>query len=105
MIKTVTKQQMAEFIMEQPDDREVEFRESIAVSDCGCIMIQYAEHNVPWTKYCGLYKFKGENGETLAYLGTEYFTFWPGASMSNFPEKSRFTYGELKNHVRSLGLV
>jgi hypothetical protein len=101
----VTRKELAAWIMTQPDDREVEFRQNRSHMDCGCVMMQYAKDNVPETTYCGLYDFRNDDDQQLGVLDTEYFTFWPGASIIKFPGQSRFTYKEIKEHVRSLGLV
>jgi hypothetical protein len=59
-MKKITKQQMIDFIMAQPDDRPINMRQNefdVNKDDCGCLMVEFAKdyHNITEGRiYAGL---------------------------------------------------
>jgi|LakMenEpi03Aug12_release.lakeMendotaPanAssembly.Ray.scaffolds.fasta_scaffold16366_18 hypothetical protein len=95
-MKVVTREDMIEFIQQQPDDRQVRFGENLAGDTCGCIMVQYARYaGIKFSScgYCGWWRGGACKAE-LEY-GTMFSVFWPGLS--------NCTYRDIKQHLKEKG--
>ena len=95
----VTKKQFADFILSQPDDREFNMRGNFTDSKCGCLMVQYgAENNFGEYDGCGFNVWEDKD-VVICEFDSSVSTvneFLP----KNIPKPT--TYGEIKDHVRSL---
>ncbi len=95
----ITKQQMVDFIFSQPDEREVDMVQAHPEASCGCVMVHYGkEHNIPFS-FCGTSAFSVKELITAVLIDCNYGTFWSSPSLT-----SKYTYKELKEHLRAKGL-
>lgn len=101
--QSVTRQDMVDSIMAQPDEREVDFDQTRINSECGCVMVHYGKAKGFQFYSCG-YNFwlaSSENGGVFrsAILEGSFNRFIPpGPGM-------RFTYAQLKEHCKETGWV
>lgn len=97
----VTRQDMVDFIMAQPDEREVDFDQTRIRDECGCLMVQYGKANGFRFYRCGpaSWVVPAEYGGGFAATLTQgtFAQFVPvGPGM-------RFTYAEVKQHCKEMG--
>lgn len=86
-MKTVTIQEMVDYIMAQPPDRKVNWGENLSIHECGCLMIQFArDNNIPAIE-CGISRWYPKATSTKPVLpiavlekGFEYAHFQPKVS-------------------------
>lgn len=91
-MRTVTKQELIDFVDAQPDDRPVDFNQFYSIEDCGCLMVHFGKEVL---KLKG--RFSCDNtrwiveGNVLAHLQGENFIFY---NIVSDPQVK--TYGKLK---------
>jgi hypothetical protein len=54
-MKTITKQELIDYINSQPDDKRVDMRQCSVLGNCGCVMVQYSKEilNITDPFWCG----------------------------------------------------
>lgn len=69
-MKTVTKQELRDFIFAQDDDREVKMNESDTNCECGCIMVHFGKEQlrIEESFRCGTVTIQNEHRKDLAML-------------------------------------
>ena len=51
MKRTITEDQIVDFIFDRPADKAVNMREPCSSDPCGCVMVQYAKEKLKGFKY------------------------------------------------------
>jgi hypothetical protein len=102
-IPLITKQQMIDFIMAQPDDRPINMLNPDyypSSNKCGCLMVEYAKDNFKISDECINVGFsaiyKGNDMEDVAELTFD----MDDLVIGGFENESK-TFGELKKHLKN----
>jgi hypothetical protein len=95
----IKKQDIVNWVFKQPDDREVRFDEPGGASECGCVMVQYARDAKIDFFSCGVRTWERKDGTFVSLDRGTYSAFRPSY------QKWAFTYGEIKDFLKSKGEV
>jgi hypothetical protein len=102
MIPFITKKEMFDYIMKQPDDRPIDMLQCNVLpnsTECGCLMVEYTKDVFGITDasistgHTGIYA--GDNMDDVAELAFDMYDF-----VKNGFENESKTFGELKKCLK-----
>jgi hypothetical protein len=94
----VNKEEFAQYVIDQPDDRPVNFGESYYEDDCGCLMVHFGKDKGWVFNDAGKVSWRGESGKPFAELvDCNFRSFFP----DNRRKDSLF-YSELKPKAKKI---
>jgi hypothetical protein len=91
----ITRQNMIDFIMSQPDDKPVDFRGNHIDAECYCPMMEYAIQNNIRCDEAGTWTL-WDKGRVAARLPQD-------TQYSDFKPENPKTYSDLKKHLMNKG--
>lgn len=97
-MKTITANEMLDYIFSQPPEKPVDWLENEPGAKCGCLMFQFAKDMGLGELHCGFRTWYLPNSEKLVAqfeIGLTYENFRP-----NTYGKSINTYKELQEHCK-----
>lgn len=102
-IKTITEQEIIDFIKSQPDDRKLNLVDNYSGDPCGCVMVQYGKDVLKIQEnFACCYRYitlvVGQEEQHVASLDKHIVDIIGKANWNSLPD----TYGELKG---LMGLV
>lgn len=75
--KIVTREEVENFILSQPDEREISFEQNKTCDSCGCLMIQYAKSELSRSvEFAGLRTFLNEKSSLIAEASDWSYDTW-----------------------------